>query len=188
MKAFLIIAVIIGIIFYSLYVRIIKKRNKALEAFSGIDIQLKKRFDLIPNVLKLAKKFMDHEKELLQKITELRTSVQKLPETKNTNNIGERLALEQQLSSKMGSLFVAVENYPDLKSDKSILQAQQTYNEIEEHISAARRFYNSAVNALNNTVQIFPGNMVASIINVESMKLFEATITDRKPVSVDDIM
>lgn len=188
MPTFIILLVVIGVLFYSLYSGIIRKKNKALEAFSGIDVQLKKRADLIPNILTLAKKFMEHEKNLLMEITELRTSVQKLSDAKDPSSVKKRLEIENQLSSKMGSFFVAVENYPQLKSDASIVQAQKTYNEVEEHISAARRFYNSAVTVLNNAVQIFPGNLVAGMLGIQAMTFFEADPADKKPVMVGDIL
>ena len=141
-----VIAIVLGVLVllwaYSIYVSLIKKKNKAKEAFSSIDVQLKKRYDLIPNVLFIANKFMEHERGLLDDITRLRAQAAKLP-------------------------------YPQLKSDQTMIQAMQTYNEQEEHIAAARRFYNSAVLELNNAVEIFPSSLIASMLNIRQLPFFE---------------
>lgn len=187
MTLLLILALLAGA-FYYLYVGLIKKRNSATEAFSGIDVQLKKRHDLIPNILTIAQKFMDHEKALLTEITELRTRVESPVNTSSPDELKAKFTAEAQLNDKLKSLFVAVENYPNLKSDATMLQAQQTYNEVEEHISAARRFYNSSVTELNNAVHIFPGSLVASMINVKEMPYFEAQESERKVVNAGEIL
>ena len=152
------IMIVLGVLIllwaYSIYVSLIKKKNKAKEAFSSIDVQLKKRYDLIPNVLFIANKFMEHERGLLDDITRLRAQAAKLPA--ELSNAEQTLNLDKEITTKMGQLMVNVENYPQLKSDQTMIQAMQTYNEQEEHIAAARRFYNSAVLELNNAVEIFP--------------------------------
>jgi LemA protein len=186
---YIIAAAAVLIVFYSLYSGLIKKKNQVLESFSGIDVQLKKRSDVITNVLKLAGKFMKHEKSLLADITKLRTETQKAVSGKVTQEkISKKIALEKQVGAKMDSLFLAVENYPNIKSDAPIVQAQQTYNEIEEHIAASRRFYNAAVKELNNSVEIFPGNVVASMIGVKKADFYRATAADKKEVDVDTII
>lgn len=183
----IIIAVILGGTYFW-YAAIISKRNKALETLSGIDVQLKKRHDLIPNVVKLAKKFMEHEKGLLEEITKLRSEAVKGYTPQDSDSLSKHLNIEQLLSGKMGQLMVAVENYPDLKSDETMLQAQRTYNEVEEQISAARRFYNASVTSLNNSVQIFPGNIIAGMARVSAMPFFETDEASKAPVNVDDIL
>ena len=155
------------------------------EALSGIDVQLKKRTDLIPNILAIAKKFMSHEKELLEEITRLRSNVLK---SSSNNDTGERFKLEGQLQNSLSGLMVAVENYPELKSDKTMLDAQRTYADIEEHISAARRNFNSANRVLRNSVQVFPGNIIANIIGVRTVAFFEATESECQPVIATDIL
>lgn len=142
---------------YSLYASIISSKNAVFEALSGIDVQLKKRHDLIPNVLTIAKKFMEHEKELFGKITELRTAAM---EAKKGSK--EKFEAEAKLDAQLASLMVNVENYPELKSDSTMMHAMQTYNEVEENISAARRFYNSSLTQLKNKVEIFPGCLFSS--------------------------
>jgi LemA protein len=187
----LILIAVLGVILlwaYGIYVGLIKKKNKAKEAFSGIDIQLKKRTDLIPNILAIAKKYMSHEAGLLEEITKLRSQAGTATNPADAGAIKDKLALESQLSSKMGSLMVSVENYPELKADQTMMQAQMTYNEIEEQISASRRFYNSAVNELNNSVEIFPSSLIASLINIKAFPLFEATEAERVAPNAAEIL
>lgn len=163
----IIIAVVVLVIIYGIYYSLIQKKNKVKEAFSSIDVQLKKRYDLIPNVLFIANKFMEHERGLLEDITKLRAQAAKLPA--DLSNAEQKIKLDGAIAGKMGQLMVAVENYPQLKSDQTMLQAMQTYNEQEEHIAAARRFYNSAVLDLNNAVEIFPSSMIAAMLNIKQM-------------------
>ena len=169
------IMIVLGVLIllwaYSIYVSLIKKKNKAKEAFSSIDVQLKKRYDLIPNVLFIANKFMEHERGLLDDITRLRAQAAKLPA--ELSNAEQTLNLDKEITTKMGQLMVNVENYPQLKSDQTMIQAMQTYNEQEEHIAAARRFYNSAVLELNNAVEIFPSSLIASMLNIKQLPFFE---------------
>jgi len=182
----IIIAVICLCICYSIYVSVIQKKNKYEEAFSSIDVQLKKRFDLIPNILSIANKYMEHEKTLMQEITQLRTKAMSLPS--DSNNMNEKLELSSQMQTKMRELMVAVENYPTLKADQPMMTAMQTYNEVEEHISAARRFYNSAVRELNNAVEIFPSSIFASMLGITKKEFFEIDESERKPVSASDYL
>lgn len=174
------IIVALLIIFYFIYVSLIKKKNDVKEAFSGMDVQLKKRYDLIPNILFIANKFMEHERELLTNITKLRTEATKLPA--DIAKAEEKIKLDSEIKTMMGQLMVAVENYPNLKSDQTMIQAMQTYNEQEEHIAAARRFYNSAVKELNNAVEIFPSSLVAVIFNIKAMPFIEATEAERERI------
>ncbi len=181
----------LAVLLYVWYASIITKRNKAKEAFSGIDVQLKKRADLIPNVLTIAKKFMAHEKELLEEVTRLRTEVQKQQQDAHADeaaHIKERFMTEAQLQKSMGQLMIAVENYPELKSDTNMLEAQRAYQNVEENIAAARRFYNAAVNALHNAIQIFPGNVIAGLVGVTEMPFYEAEEADRKAVNAADVL
>ena len=160
------------VILYFLYASLIKKKNKVKEAMSGIDVQLKKRYDLIPNMLNMAKKFMEHEKGLMTEIVRLRTEAMK----KSFNGSPkEMMDLDNLIDSKLKEFWVSVENYPDLKSNQTMVQAMQSFNEVEEHIAAARRFYNSSVNDLKNAVEIFPGNVLALMLGIKAdMPFFEA--------------
>lgn len=162
---FIVIGVVL-IALYLVYVLLIMKKNKVKEALAGIDVQLKKRYDLIPNVLFLANKFMEHERSLIEDITKLRTKAAKIKS--DFDSVGEKVALDNEIKSKMGQLMVSVENYPQLKSDQTMIQAMQTYSEVEEHIAAARRFYNSAVLDLNNAVEILPSKWFAQKLGIKS--------------------
>lgn len=179
------LAIIIAI--YRTYVEIVKKRNNVQEAMSGIDVQLNKRYSLIPNILTIAQKFMEHEKELLVGITELRSRAAALKPA-DENNMQEKIKLDNEISSKMSQLLVNVENYPQLKSDQTMIQAMQTYAETEEHIAASRRFYNSAAKDLNNSVQIFPSSIIASLIGIKEYPFFEANDEIRKEINASDYL
>ena len=188
MSILMFISIIAGVfvlfLLYGMYVQLIKKRNNAKEAMSGIDVQLRKRYDLIPNILAIAEKFMEHEKGLMTEITQLRTQAASL--RSDIDTIGKKIELDNAITSKLGQLFVSVENYPQLKSDQTMLQTMQTYSEVEEHIAAARRFYNSAVKDLNNSVEIFPSSLVAAVIGIKSCPFFETDETARQPISAEE--
>ena len=181
-----IIVGVLVVIAYGWYVSLITRRNRAREALSSIDVQLRKRHDLIPNVLKLARKFMGHEKELLDSLTELRTQAQAGYRVDVPEDVAKHLAAEGALQTGLARLFAVAENYPELRSSETIVAAQQTYSEVEGHIAAARRFYNSAVTRLNNAIQIFPGSLIAGLANVRAMPFFELEDTAiREPVDAD---
>ncbi len=171
---------------YSIYVSVVQKKNKVLEAFSSIDVQLKKRYDLIPNILTIANKFMEHEKGLLEEVTKLRTQAMSVPS--NMDNIGKKIELDSQIKGLMGQIMVAVENYPQLKSDQTMITAMQTYNEVEEHIAAARRFYNSAVLELNNAVEIFPSSIFAVLVGAKKQEFFQVEEAERKSINAADFL
>lgn len=179
-----VLLVVIGVIlaaFYGIYVSLIKNRNNVKEAASGIDVQLKKRYDLIPNMLKAAAKFMEHEKELFTQLTALREQAM------NAANYNDKFKADNQLSSALHMFNVRAENYPQLKSDATMVNAQQAMAETEEHIAAARRFYNSAVKEYKNAIQIFPSSLVAAIIGLkDEYPFFEANEEAREAVDVND--
>lgn len=184
-QSLILLLIVLLVIFYVWYASIIRKRNGAREALSTIDVQLKQRLDLIPNILKVAKKFMEHELSLFNEITELRTQAAKDYDKNDKQAVREHLASAEQLSGKMGQLMINVENYPTLKSDQTMMQAMETYNEVEAQIAAARRFYNSSVTELNNAVQIFPGSLIARVAGVTEMPYFEAEEAARAPIDAD---
>lgn len=178
-------AVILGWL-YGMYVNLIKLKNKAKEAMSGIDIQLRKRYDLIPNILTIAQKYMEHERGLLEEITRLRSQATAIRSDADT--IGKKIDLDNQITAKMGQLMVNVENYPQLKADQTMMHAMQTYSEVEEHIAATRRFYNSAVNELNNAVEIFPSSVIAAFVGIKPCPFFETDESARQPVDARDYL
>ena len=186
MELLIILAVISApfIWLYNLYASLIKKRNKVEEAFSCIDVQLKKRYDLIPNILTIAAKFMEHEKNLLEEITNLRVKALNLPA--KFENINEKIQLDEEIKKAMSNLMVSVENYPQLKSDQTMVTAMTTYNEVEEHIAAARRFYNSAASELKSAIEIYPSSVFAEKLNIKPVEFFKIDTTERKPINASD--
>lgn len=169
---------------YSLYTGVIQKKNKVQEAFSSIDVQLKKRYDLLPNILAIAQNFMEHEKHLLEDITTLRTQALNL--SNDYSNIDEKIKLDKEITNKMGQILVSVENYPQLKSDQTMITAMQTYNEVEEHIAAARRFFNAAALDLKNAIEIFPSSIFAKILNIKPTVFFTIEEKERQTVNASD--
>jgi len=177
----LIIAGVLLAWFYGVYVSLIKKKNNLHEAASGIDVQLKKRYDLIPNMLKAAAKFMEHEKELFTKLTALREQAM------SATNYNDKFKADNELSGALHLFSVRAENYPELKSDATMVNAQQAMAETEEHIAAARRFYNSAVKEYKNAIQIFPSSLVANILGLkDEYPFFEAEEAAKTAVDVND--
>ena len=184
----LIIGAVLIILLYVWYTRIIRNKNQVYEALAGIDVQLKNRNNLLPNILTIAKKFMEHEKELLSSVTELRTRSNAEYDSGDAQAIKQHMELASALGSEMGKLMISVEAYPELKSDQTMQQAQLSYNEIETKIAAARRFYNSAVGQLNNSIEIFPGNIVAKYANVSIMPFYETDDASRATVDASSIL
>jgi LemA protein len=172
---------------YLWYASIISRRNKVQEALSSVDVHLNQRHDLIPNIVQLAARFMEHERGLLTEVTRLREEARKAPPT-SPGEASKRFALEGELGQRVGQLLVGMEAYPELKSDRPLIDAQQTWTETEAQITAARRFYNAAVNQLNNAIQIFPGQIIAAIAGVKPMPFFEAPAAARTAPSVDGIL
>lgn len=178
----IITAAVVLVLLYALYARLVILRNKVRESASDIDVQLKKRYDLIPNMLQMAAKFMEHEKSLMSELTQLRTQAMG---SSFANSPKEKMKLENLLAQKLNDFKVSLENYPDLKSNQTMIAAMQSMNEVEEHISAARRFYNSNVNSLKNLADIFPINIFARLvgINYQNMPFFEISEAERQPIN-----
>ncbi len=181
----LIVIGVILLIIIMMYNSLVSKRNKVKEAFASIDVQLKKRYDLIPNILTIANKFMEHERGLLENITALRAQALKLDSS--LGSIEGKLKLDGEIQRQMGQLMVNMENYPQIKADQTMMQSMQTYNEVEEHIAAARRFYNAAVLDLNNATELFPSSIIATIFNFKQMPFFKVEDEkERQAVNAQD--
>jgi LemA protein len=163
--------------------RLVRLRNQVANALASVDAMLKKRHDLIPNLVAAVQGFMGHEREILTRITELRAAAlaRQLPPP-------ERLALEESLSRELAGLTVAVENYPQLRSNENVLQLQRALNEAEEQIAASRRFYNSAVTEYNVALQTFPSNLVASMLAYRSETPFQASEAERQVPEVGRLL
>ena len=163
----------LGIIFLivlfvvSLYNRLVKLRNNREQAFADIDVHLKQRHDLIPQLVESVKGYMGHEKGVLTEITEARSNAMK------ATSINEKIAAETKLSSALEGLRVSVEAYPDLKASQNFMDLQNEISDIENKIAAARRFFNSATKELNIATELFPSNLVATIFNFRRETMFE---------------
>jgi LemA protein len=172
---------------YVWYATIIARRNKVQEALSSVDVHLNQRHDLVPNIVSLAGRFMQHERGLLAEVTRLREEAHSaVPATPEAAK--KRFELEGELGQRVGQLLVSMEAYPELKSDRPVIEAQQTWTEVEAQITAARRFYNAAVNQLNHAIQIFPGQIIAAIASVKPMPFFDAPAAARTAPTVDGIL
>lgn len=178
----LLFILVVGAIAYFWYAGLISKRNAAREALSGIDVQLTLRAELIPNILAIAKRFLTQETDVLTRVTELRAEAMQPYDRGNAQQVAQHLAAAEQLGQAMGNLKIAVEAYPELTSSSTMIEAMRSYNEVEAQLSAARRFYNSAVTRLNNAVEIFPGNLIARGVGVEAMPFFQAMEGAAQPI------
>ncbi len=163
------------------YNNLVGAKNQVENAFGSIDAMLKKRYDLIPNLIETVKSYMKHEKDTLTNLTELRT--------KALSGISsdEKVQVENQLSGVMRSVMVAVENYPDLKASEQFTMLQRSWNEAEDQISAARRAYNAAVTSYNNAVEKFPSNIFASMFNHKRRQVFEVPEVERQNISAKNL-
>jgi LemA protein len=164
---------ILGIIFLlilmavSFYNRLVRLRNNREQAFADVDVQLKQRHDLIPQLVDSVKGYMGHERGVLTDITEARSNAMK------ATTINEKIAAENKLSAALEGLKVSVEAYPDLKASQNFLDLQNEISDIENKIAAARRFFNSATKELNVATELFPSNLIATLFNFKREQMFE---------------
>jgi LemA protein len=160
---------ILALVFFAvvLYNRLVKLRNNRENAFADIDVQLKQRLDLIPQLVEAVKGYMKHESTVLTDITNARANALQ------ANTINEKIAAETQLSSALQGLKVAVEAYPDLKASQNFIQLQEEIADIENKLAAARRFFNSATKELNNAVETFPSNLLAGTFGFKREPMFD---------------
>ena len=179
---FLICLVLLIVFGISMFNTLIARRNEVDNAFSSVDVLLKKRHDLIPNLVATVKEYMKHERHILEEVTRLRSKLQEGDVSQK-----ERFAMENRLGSMLGEINVAVEAYPELKASTSMMQLQMTLNEVEEQISAARRAYNASVLALNNAIEMFPTNLLAGPMRITQREFFEAEAADRENVNVGEL-
>lgn len=171
------ILIVIGI-----YNSLIRKRNEVENAFGGMDVQLKKRYDLIPNLVATVKQYATHEKELLEKVTEMRGQA-----IGGNLSSDQKVALDNQISAGMRSIMVAVENYPDLKANQNFLDLQHSLNEVEAQISASRRTYNAVITDYNNAIQVFPNSIVAGFMKLAKKEVFMINEVERQNVDVKSL-
>ncbi|MFO7923181.1 MAG: LemA family protein [Bacteroidales bacterium] len=168
----LVVAVFVLIIIFT-YNRLVKLRNNRENAFADIDVQLKQRHDLIPQLVDAVKGYMKHESEVLTRITDARSHAM------NATNINDRIDAENQLSGALAGLRVAVEAYPDLKASSNFMNLQEEISDVENKLAASRRFFNSATKELNNAVQVFPAVLFAKMFGFSRQPMFEISSEQR---------
>jgi LemA protein len=178
----ILIVIGLGLVLVFGYNNLITSRNNVENAFGSIDAMLKKRYDLIPNLVESVKVYMKHEKDTLTQVTELRTKA-----VSGSVSTEEKVAIDNQLSSMMRKVMVSVESYPDLKSSEQFTMLQRSWNEAEEQISAARRAYNSAVTQYNNAIEKFPSNLMAGMFGHKRRVVFEIPQAERENISAKNL-
>jgi LemA protein len=178
----IVVVVLLALIFAAMYNSLVRRRNQVDNSWSQIDVQLKRRHDLIPNLVEAVKDYMSYEQETLTKVTQARA---------NAISVGAQgpeaqAKAENALTDTLRSLFAVAENYPDLKANQNVMSLQEELTATENKISFARQFYNDSVLNYNNKLQTFPGNMIAGMFNFTPRQFFETTSEEeREPVKVD---
>jgi len=181
MGLMLAIVFIIGILIL-IYNSLVAKKNQVDNISASVDTVLKKRYNLIPNLVSSVKEYMKHEREVLEKITALRSKALNPSVTSE-----EKIQIDKEISGALKNILIAVENYPELKASENFMHLQRTLNEIEEQISAARRAYNQAVTDYNNALEMFPTNIMASFMHYKRKPLFSIPDTEKNSPNVKDL-
>ena len=174
------VIVLIGLWAVAIFNKLVKNRNLVMEGWSGIDVQLKRRYDLIPNLVQTVKGYAGHEKETLEKVVELRNSAAQ------AQTPSEKAPIENMLTQTLRQLFALAEAYPDLKANQNFLDLQEQLSEIEEQIQFSRRYYNGTARDMNILVQSFPSNLIASSFGFKEADYFEIEVaTERETPKVE---
>lgn len=177
-----IVVLVICLLYFILtYNKLIKLNNETKEGFSTMDVYLKKRWDLIPNLVQVVKGYAKHEKDTLKEIVELRNSVKSYDKLSDE----EKIKTNEQMSNGLNRLMALAEAYPDLKANENFLNLQSDLSSIEDEIVQARKYYNAVVRNFNNKVEMIPSNIVAKILGYKSKTMFEANADERKNVKVE---
>ncbi|MDD5396608.1 MAG: LemA family protein [Candidatus Moranbacteria bacterium] len=174
----LIVIVVLALVLVGMYNGLITLKNRVDEAWSDIDVQLKRRHDLIPNLVNTVKGYATHEKELFERVTAARTAAM------NAGTTAEKEQTENALSGTLKSLFAVSENYPDLKANQNFLELQRELTDTEDKIQASRRFYNGNVRDFNTKIQVFPTNIFANMLGFAKREFFAAEESERENVEV----
>ncbi len=173
-----VVLVLLAIFVISTYNGLVVSRNKVRDQFSQIDIQLKKRFDLIPNLVETVKGYARHESETFEKVIQARNGYM------SAKSDEEKIEASRELSQGITKIFALAESYPDLKANSNFAELQKELKEVEDKISYARQFYNDSVLNYNNKIEIFPSNLIASIFGFKKESFFEADSQERENVQV----
>ena len=176
---FIVVFVVIPVIFaISIYNKLIVLKNYTKEAFSTMDVYLKKRWDLIPNLVETAKRYMEHERETFEKIAELRSADYSYMNNK------QKMQANAQLAAGLSGFFAVAENYPELKANENFIALTNELSNIENDIANSRKYYNGTVREYNTTIELFPNNIFAGMLNFKQEKLFEIEEAQRENVKV----
>ncbi len=177
----IILLVLIVLVFavVGMYNGLIRLKNRVDEAWSDIDVQLKRRYDLIPNLVNTVKGYATHERELFEKVTEARTRAM------GAGNATDKAQAENALSGTLKTLFAVAENYPQLKANENFLELQKELTDTEDKIQASRRFFNGNVRDFNTKIEIFPTNIIAGMLNFTKRDFFEAKEEEKEAVKVE---
>ena len=178
----IIFVVIIVCVFFGILLNnsLVGKKNSCENAFASIDAQLKKRYDLIPNLVSCVKEYMKHERETLEVLTSLRTKALNAEMSSD-----ERIQIDNQINKVLGGIMIAVENYPDLKASENMDNLQRSLNEVEAQIAASRRAYNAAVTSYNNAVEMFPSNIIANFRGYRRRETFVIDASERENIDIE---
>ena len=176
----IIVVVVLILIFILFYNSLVGKKNQVASAFSTIDVLLKKRFDLIPNLIKTVQRYMQHEAEVLNEVTVLRAKTMS-----GQINEDDAVDLDRKATQAIGRIMMTAENHPDLKASKNFAELQASLNEVEEQISAARRAYNASVKDYNNALEMFPSNIIAGLIRYRKRAFFEMAEQERRNIEAE---
>lgn len=181
MKYYIIIVIVILFAVYALivYNSLVKLRNAVKEAFSTMDVYLKKRWDLIPNIVETVKGYAKHEQQTLERVVELRNSAY------DKNSPDEKMMANNQIAGALSKLMALSESYPDLKANQNFLDLSGQLTKIEEDIANARKYYNAVVKNLNNKVEMFPSNIIAKLFGFREMEMFETAESEKANVKVE---
>jgi len=170
--------VVVGFVLVGMYNALVQLRVRTDSAWSDIDVQLKRRHDLIPNLVETAKGYATHEKSTFEDIAKFRSMAMQ------ATSPADKAVAENQLTGALKSLFAVAENYPELKANDQFLQLQSSLSQTEDTIQNARRYYNAVVRDLNTKIQVFPTNILAGMFGFKARQFFEVADTDREPVAV----
>lgn len=173
------IVILLVLICLIIYNSLVKSRNLVKEAFSTMDVYLKKRWDLVPNLVEVVKEYTSYENSTLINITELRANVY------NDLSMDKKININEQLTNAISSIIAVSENYPELKASENFLNLSKSLTKIEDDIANSRKYYNGTVRIYNNKIQMFPSNIVASLFSFKEASMFEAGIEEKNNVKVD---
>lgn len=170
----IVLLVLIAIVIISIYNSLVSLRNRVKNSWAQIDVELQRRFDLIPNLVETVKGYMKHEEAVLTKVTELRTS------WSNATSVGEKAALDDEFSKSVNSIMAVAENYPDLKANTNFLSLQEELANTENKLSSSRNSYNNVTTVYNTKIEMFPSNIVANLFGFKQEELFKVENEEAK--------